>query len=171
MDLFGTVQGRGISYSDIFEYFNSVAEEQQDILGADLDTMTLLESFPRFPCLDTIQISFVDRIDSRFRWIINRMLLDGPPLFPNHLEKLATALLVAKESGVIICALEVYGLYSRAATEQEHLRTLVREALDGLEELRLTESPFMLSFMSSIALPRLRRVELSKCWLSVSTLE
>jgi hypothetical protein len=81
------------------------------------------------------------------------MLLDGHPLFPNHLERLLTAVVVARENNVAIRTFEIRGFYSRAVTKDRSLRELAGEALSSVEELRLVDSPAMLAFVNQVPFP------------------
>ncbi|KAL2801761.1 hypothetical protein BJX63DRAFT_426537 [Aspergillus granulosus] len=148
-----------------------VDPQQQDILETEQDTRTLIASLPCFANLHTIQLLFADGIEDRFQWLANRMLLDGHPLFPNHLERLLTAVVVARENDVTIRTFEIRGFYSRAVTKDRFLQQLAGEALSSVEELRLVDSPAMLAFVNQVPFPCLRRVELANCWLSIPTLE
>ncbi|KAL2801734.1 hypothetical protein BJX63DRAFT_426550 [Aspergillus granulosus] len=159
------------TYRSLFSYFHQRCREQQDILETEQDTRTLIASLPCFANLHTIQLLFADGIEDRFQWLANWMLLDGHPLFPNHLERLLTAVVVARENDVTIRTFEIRGFYSRAVTKDRFLQQLAGEALSSVEELRLVDSPAMLAFVNQVPFPCLRRVELTNCWLSIPTLE
>jgi hypothetical protein len=92
-------------------------------------------------------------------------------MFPNHLEKLLTAITVAQENDVTIRTFEISGFYSRAPTEDRPLQRLATEALQKVEKLRLVDSPAMMPFVNRLSLPCLRHLELANCWLSVPALE
>ncbi|KAL4740391.1 hypothetical protein BDV11DRAFT_204312 [Aspergillus similis] len=164
-------KGRGPSYSSIFSYFCLRCKEQQEILQSDQDTRALVTSLPCFPNFHTLQLSFVDGVEEQFEWLANRMLLDGHSMFPNHLERLLTAIAVARERDVTIRSFEICGFYSRTATEDQFLKQLATEALQNMEELRLVDSPALLPFLNRVPFPRLCRVELASCWLSIPALE
>ncbi|KAL4802849.1 hypothetical protein BDV18DRAFT_163809 [Aspergillus unguis] len=170
-NLYGLKKDSGLSYRSIFSYFRLRCEEQQEILRLDRDTRDLVISLPYFPNLHILQLSFVDGIEDRFQWLANRMLLDGHSLFPNHLERLLTAIAVARKRDVTVRTFEICGFYSRAATEDLFLQQLATEALQNVEEIRLVDSPALLPFLNRVWLPCLYQVELASCWLSVPALE
>lgn len=170
-NLYGLKQDSGLSYPSIFSYFCLRCEEQQEILRLDRDTSDLVTSLPCFPNLHIFQLSFVDGIEDRFEWLANRMLLDGHSLFPNHLERLLTAIAVARKRDVTVRTFEICGFYSRAVTEDQFLQQLATEALQNVEELRLVDSPALLPFLNRVWFPCLYQVELASCWLSVPALE
>jgi hypothetical protein len=159
------------TYQSLFSYFRLRCREQQEILETERDTRTLIASLPHFANLHTIQLHFADGIEDRFQWLANRMLLDGHPLFPNHLERLLTAVVVARQNDIAIRTFEIRGFYSRAVTKDSYLRELAGEAFSSVEELRLVDSPAMLAFVNQVPFPCLRRVELANCWLSIPTLQ
>ncbi|KAL4744427.1 hypothetical protein BDW72DRAFT_209026 [Aspergillus terricola var. indicus] len=148
-----------------------VDPQQQEILQADRDTRALVTSLPCFPNLHTLRLSFVDGIEDQFKWLANRILLDGHSMFPNHLERLLTAVAVARGREVIIRSFEICGFHSRAAAEDQFLQELAMEALQNVEELRLVDSPALLPFLNRVSFPRLGRVEIASCWLSVPPME
>jgi hypothetical protein len=169
-DLYRQRGGSELSYPFIFSYFRLRCEEQQTILQQGRDTSTLATSLPCFLNLHTLRISFVDGIEDRFEWLANRMLLDGHSLYPNHLERLLTAITVAADSGLSLRSFEIWGFYSRAATEDQFLQQLAVEGLRKVDSLRLVDSPALLPFLSQVSLPRLCQVELASCWLSIPAL-
>ncbi|KAF7177428.1 hypothetical protein CNMCM7691_005633 [Aspergillus felis] len=171
MDMYGVRKSQRLPYSTIFSYFRLRCEEQQHIIRFDQDTRALVASLPYFPNLHAVQLRFTDGIEDRFQSLANRMLLDGHPMFPNHLEKLLTAITVAQENGVTIRTFEISGFYSRVPTEDRSLHQLATEALQKVEKLRLVDSPAMMPFVNRLSLPCLRRLELANCWLSVPALE
>ncbi|KAL3459615.1 hypothetical protein BJX64DRAFT_301203 [Aspergillus heterothallicus] len=162
--------GSGLSYRLIFSYFRQRCEEQQKILQQGRDTRALVTSLPYFSNLCTLRLSYVDGIEDQFEWLANRMLLDGHSLFPNHLERLLAAITVAAGRGLAFRSFEIWGFYSRAATEDQLLQQLAAEGLQNVDSLRLVDSPALLPFLSRVSLPRLCHVDLASCWLSIPAL-
>lgn len=170
-DFCWTSGGREISYSKIYAYFSERSWEQQEIFRTDQDTIDMCASLPRFNNLRSIHLCFTDGIAPPFRWLSTRAVLDGQISFPSHLEKMATAMIVARENKVPIHAFRISGFYPRIASEEPLMWELMTEALANVEELQVIDSPTMVEYLAQIPLPRLRRFELASCWLSVTNLE
>lgn len=166
-----TSRGRGVTYSKVYSYFCARCREQQEILRTDRDIITLCASLPRFANLRAIHMRFGDGIPPPFRWFSGRVLLDGPLSFGSHLEKMATAMIVAKKTGISISEFRITGFYPRVASEDPCVWDLTAEALSNVEELHVIDSPAMMECLVPIPLPRLRRLELGSCWLSCAHLE
>lgn len=136
----------------------------------DHDLKALCASFPRFPRLKTIRLCFVDGIKPAFKWL-TEMVLDGPLSFSSHFEKMMTAMVVAKEYGILISTFEISSLTSRTVTTDPLVRDLTAKALVNIRELIITDSPGVLEYMGHIPLPSICRLELGSYWLSIPNLE
>ncbi|KAL4893425.1 hypothetical protein BDV59DRAFT_207879 [Aspergillus ambiguus] len=174
-DHFWTFGGSVVSYSAVFSYFRSLSREQRICQWKGRDRENLIASFPRFPNLGSVHVSFVDGIKSPFRWFTGRVLQDdpdGPGCAKDHLTKLATAMIAAKAKGVKIHTFEMSGLYTRIDSgDSSILKRLVGKAFHDIQDLRIINSPTMLEFLTQVHMSGLRRFELGNCWLSIESLQ
>lgn len=162
---------RGVSYPTIYAYFSRQSEKQQDILLESRDLTAMCSALPRFSRLHTVEVSFPDATSIPFRWLADRVLLDGQACFPGQFEMVLTALVRARAHGVAIRRFEVTGYYPRMVTKGEALQALGSEAFAQVEDVRIVDSPAMLEFLARTALPAVRRCELESCWLSIPNLQ
>ncbi|OGM39290.1 hypothetical protein ABOM_012146 [Aspergillus bombycis] len=166
-----TLGGRDVSYSTVYSYFCTRSQEQHAIIRSDHDTTVLCASLPSFPHLNTILLRFSSNIKQPFRWLADRVLLDGQVSFPDHVRKVATAIKSAKESGISIQIFIISGFYPRFLPEKLHEPNLLKDALTDIQELRVEDSPSLLGFFARSPLPSLRRFELGSYWMSVAELK
>jgi hypothetical protein len=82
---------------------------------------------------------------------------------------MATAMIVAKETGISISEFRITGFYPRVASEDPCVWDLTAEALSNVEKLHVIDSPVMMEYL--VRIPRLRRLGLGSCWLSCAHLE
>lgn len=148
-----------------------MSHEQQAINQSLWDLRILCTCLPCFPHLDTLQIWFKDAIESPFYVLADRVLLDGRFCFLNHLEKVATALIMAKEDGLCIRTVEIRGFYPDKLSDKSHLTGLLNDAFTDIHKLQLYESPAALEFFTQNPLPCLRQLELGSYWMSIPGLE
>ncbi|KAE8371408.1 hypothetical protein BDV26DRAFT_302788 [Aspergillus bertholletiae] len=164
-------RGNTITYDSIYSYFRLLSKEQQEILNKDRDIMSLQSCLPQFTRLTCFQVSFVDGVERPFQWFAGRVLVDWKSSFPDHFENVIRAICAAKQAGIHIRTFQVSSFYSRLPLVGSELTSLAATALSEVEELRLTDSPGLLDFLSIVALPSLQRLELEDCWLWLPELE
>ncbi|PKX92331.1 uncharacterized protein P174DRAFT_372900, partial [Aspergillus novofumigatus IBT 16806] len=99
----------------------------------------------------------------------NQMLLDGYPIFPNHLEKLLTAITVTQENNMTIHTFKISGFYSQAPTEDHPLQQLATKALQKVEKLQLIDSPAIMPFINQLSLLYLQ-FSITLSWQTISYL-
>jgi hypothetical protein len=114
---------------------------------------------------------FRDSIPPPFQWFSGHVLLDGPLSFSSHLKKIATAMIVAKETSISISKFRITGFYPRVTSEGPCIWDLTAEALSNIKELHIIDSPAMMEYLVLIPLPHLHQLELGSCWLSCAHLE
>ena len=163
--------GQDASYSAIFNYLSSQAREQRLTDEKVRDTEPLISSIHRFEKMDTIYLSFVDGVQSPFRWFAGRVCLGCTHSLTDYLLEMAAAMAVARLDGVKIKTFEVSGFYSRIDLADPFLLGLMSDALGDVRDLRAINSPTMLEFLCRTSLPSIQRFELANCWLSIDNLE
>jgi hypothetical protein len=141
------------------------------ILQEDRDIKVLCAALSQFSQLNTIHLHFIDGIQPPFQWFAGHVSLDGHVSFPDHLEKMIEAIIVAKGKNVFVRVFQISGFYSSVVTNNPDMQSMIQDAFSNVEDLRLIESPNLLNFFCPILLPRLYRFELRSCWLLVSELE
>ncbi|KAB8069864.1 hypothetical protein BDV29DRAFT_194567 [Aspergillus leporis] len=155
----------------IYYEASELLDPRKGIIRSAQDAKVLCASFPCFPHLDTILLRFADNIKQPFQWLADRVLLDGRLSFPDHIEKVATAIVAAKEHGISIHTFAIFGFYPRSLSESPLRSGLLNDALADIQELRVEESPAVLEFFTQNPLPHLRRFELGSYWISATELE
>lgn len=141
------------------------------ILQEDRDIKVLCAALSQFSQLNTIHLHFIDGIRPPFQWFAGHVFLDGHVSFPDHLEKMIKAIIVAKGKKVFVRVFQISGFYSSVVANNPDMQSMIQDAFSNVEDLRLIESPNLLNFFRPILLPRLYRFELRSCWLLVSELE
>ncbi|KAI9040414.1 uncharacterized protein KD926_008237 [Aspergillus affinis] len=169
-ECFWTFGGKKVPYSNIFHYFSARAQEQRLVQEKARDTEALITSIPRFSNLETVELVFIDGIQSPFRWFAGRVL-DGMHALTEHLVKMTAAMMVAELDGVTVRAFTISGFYSRLEPADPVLLDWVGHALRHVEELKAINSPTILELLSRVSLPSLQRFELASCWISLENLE
>lgn len=148
-----------------------MSREQQAINQSLRDLRVICTCLPCFPYLDTLRIWFKEAIEPPFYVLADRVLLDGKFCFLDHLDKVATAIIVAKEYGLCIRTVEIRGFYPDKLSDRPHMTGLLSDAFADIYNLQLYESPAALEFFAQNPLPHLRQLELGSYWISVPGLE
>lgn len=99
---------------------------------------------------------FGDGIPLLFQWFSSCVLLDSPLSFSSHLEKMATAMIVAKKTGILISKFRITRFYPHIASEDPCVWDLTAEALSNVKELHFINSLAMIECLVPIPLPHLR---------------
>ncbi|PLB48777.1 hypothetical protein P170DRAFT_358803 [Aspergillus steynii IBT 23096] len=170
-ECFWTLGGKKVLYLGIFHYFSAQAREQHLVQEKAQDTEALITSIPRFKSLEAVEMVFVDGVQSPFHWFAGRVFLDCIHALTKYLVKMTAAMTVAKLDGVTVRIFTISGFYSRLEPADPLLLDWAGHALSHVKELKATNSPIILEFLSRVSLPSLQQFELASCWLSLENLE
>ncbi|RAH80891.1 hypothetical protein BO86DRAFT_419784 [Aspergillus japonicus CBS 114.51] len=148
-DLIWSFRGKQVPYKDIYTYFSHLVHEQREIL----------QSFPRFRGLQSIEVEFADGIKSPFRWFASRLFVDWEESFLLHFEALLDAILATKREGTRITSLKISGFYSHLPMTDFYLAEKLTAAVEDIANA-----------MTTVPFPALRQLVLGHCWLGESEL-
>lgn len=160
-----------MSYKSIYDHFSGISTEQQKIISQCDDARTLCTCLPRFPNLQSIQLTFEDRIDQPFHWLETRQFYDWNDSAMMHFETLVDALISLRHYGISIRSFRVFGFNSHVSTMERGFLKKLTDALSPVAEIILVDSIDFMQCLASIPLPSMLRLELGSCWLQIPGLK
>ncbi|KAJ5084783.1 hypothetical protein NUU61_009362 [Penicillium alfredii] len=159
------LRGREFSYTAIHSYFSWLAKAQHTLLHGRNDIRIFCKSLSRLCGLKAVKLSFDALKEDQFLWFANRIYVDWKDSFPIHLETVLRSMVTARGQGILIEAMEIEGFYAKLVATDVNLMGTAADALTHVKALKLVDSFSLLDFMSDVAMPSLRRLDLANCWL------
>lgn len=162
---------KDLSYPSIHAYFKSVIQDQEKILDGRKDMRVLSQCISRLAGLTKIKLFFKEPDRSQQLWFGNRVFLDWRDSFPIHLEAILACILSARSEGVGIHSLEIESFYATIHPSENAISQLAASALADIRYLVLKDSVSLLSFLATVPLPSLQRLQIVDSWVVGSDLE